>query len=139
MVLAPGKTFGLIEEKDKAPRNRNLIPKKVGKIPGNRGIVLTRFKTFFMPLDFENKASYLTLFLQVFKFFLNHYLKIIFWRLKFEFTFQTTHHKSTNATTCVHKHVATLMLDFNLKKIFFYLCFYERKTINRNHFTLFRK
>ena len=31
------------------------------------------------------------------------------------------------------------MLDFNLKKIFFYLCFYEHKTINRNYFTLFRK
>ena len=32
VVLAPEKTFGLIEEKDKAPRNGNLIPKKVRKI-----------------------------------------------------------------------------------------------------------
>ena len=56
MILAPEKTFGLIEKKDKAPRNRNLIPKKVGKIPGKRGIVLTRLKTFSKPLDFENKA-----------------------------------------------------------------------------------
>ena len=38
----------------------NLIPKKVGKIPGKKGIVLMRLKTFFKPLDFENKASYLT-------------------------------------------------------------------------------
>ena len=60
MVLAPKKTFGLIEEKDKAPRNRNLILKKVGKIPEMRGIVLTRLKIFSKPLDFENKASYLT-------------------------------------------------------------------------------
>ena len=60
MVLAPKKTFGLIEEKDKALRNRNLIPKKIGKIPRKRDIVLTRLKTFSNPLDFENKASYLT-------------------------------------------------------------------------------
>ena len=58
MVLAPKKTFGLIEEKDKAPTNRNLIPKKVGKIPGKRGIVLTCLKTFSKPLDFKNKASF---------------------------------------------------------------------------------
>ena len=38
----------------------NLIPKKVGKIPGKRGIVLTCLKTFSKPLDFKNKASYLT-------------------------------------------------------------------------------
>ena len=49
----------MIEKKDKAPRNKNLIPKKVGKIPGRRCIVLTRLKTFSKPLDFENKASYL--------------------------------------------------------------------------------
>ena len=55
MVLAPKKTFRLIEEKDKAQRNRNLIPKKVEKIPGKRDIVLTRLKTFSKPLDFENK------------------------------------------------------------------------------------
>ena len=60
MVLAPEKAFRLIEEKDKAPRSRNLIPKKVGKIPGKRDIVLTRLKTFSKPLDFKNKASYLT-------------------------------------------------------------------------------
>ena len=60
MVYLLEKTFALIEEKDKAPRNRNLIPKKVGKIPGKRGIVLTRLKTFSKPLDFENKTSYLT-------------------------------------------------------------------------------
>ena len=60
MALAPKKDFGLIEEKDKAPINRNLIPKMVGKIPGKRGIVLTRLKTFSKPLNFENKASYLT-------------------------------------------------------------------------------
>ena len=60
VVLAPKKTFRLIEEKDKTSRNRNLILKKVGKIPGKRGIVLTRLKTFSKPLDFENKASYLT-------------------------------------------------------------------------------
>ena len=62
MVLAPKKTFGLIErkKKDKAPRNRNLILKKVGKIPGKRGTVLMRLKTFSKPLDFGNKASYLT-------------------------------------------------------------------------------
>ena len=36
VVLAPENTFGLIEEKGKAPRNRNLIPKKVEKIPGKR-------------------------------------------------------------------------------------------------------
>ena len=53
-------TFELIKEKDKALRIRNLIPKKVGKIPGKRGIVLTCLKTFSMPLDFENKTSYLT-------------------------------------------------------------------------------
>ena len=47
MVLLPEKTFRLIKEKDKAPRNRNLITKKVGKFPGKRGIVLTRLKTFF--------------------------------------------------------------------------------------------
>ena len=50
----------MIEKKDKAPRNRNLIPKKIEKIPEKRGIVLTRLKTFSKPLDFENKASYLT-------------------------------------------------------------------------------
>jgi len=50
----------LIEEKDNALRNRNLIPKNVAKIPEKRGIVLTRFKTFSKPLDFENKESYLT-------------------------------------------------------------------------------
>ena len=50
----------MIEEKDKALRNRNLIPKKVRKILGKRGIVITHLKTFSMPLDFENKASYLT-------------------------------------------------------------------------------
>ena len=60
VVLAPENTFGLIEEKGKAPRNRNLIPKKVGKIPRKKGIVLTHLKTFSKPLDFENKASYLT-------------------------------------------------------------------------------
>ena len=49
-----------MEEKDKAPRNRNLISKKVEKIPRKRGIVLTRLKTFPKPLDFDNKASYLT-------------------------------------------------------------------------------
>ena len=78
VVLLPKKTFRLIKEKDKAPRNRNLITKKVGKFPGKKGIVLTCLKTFSKPLDFENNASYLTFFLQVFKFFLNHYLKIIF-------------------------------------------------------------
>ena len=60
MVLLLEKTFKLIEEKDKASRNRNLIPKKVEKIPGKKGIVLTCLKTFSKPLDFENKASYLT-------------------------------------------------------------------------------
>ena len=60
MILAPEKTFRLIKEKDKAPRNRNLITKKVGKFPGKKGIVLTCLKTFSKPLDFENKASYLT-------------------------------------------------------------------------------
>ena len=50
----------MIEEKDNAPRNWNLIPKKVEKIPGKSGIVLTRLKTFSKPLDFKNKASYLT-------------------------------------------------------------------------------
>ena len=78
MALAPGKTFGLIEEKDKAPRNRNLIPKKVEKIPRKRGIVLTRLKTFSKTLDFENKASYLTFVFASFPIFLKHYLKIIF-------------------------------------------------------------
>ena len=58
MVLLLEKTFKLIEEKDKASRNRNLIPKKVRKIPRKRGIVLTRLKTFSKPLDFENKASF---------------------------------------------------------------------------------
>ena len=38
----------------------NLIPKKVGKILEKRGIVLTCLKTFSNPLDFKNKASYLT-------------------------------------------------------------------------------
>jgi hypothetical protein len=38
----------------------NLIPKKVGKIPGKRGIILTCLKTFSKPLDFKNKASHLT-------------------------------------------------------------------------------
>ena len=126
-------------KKDKAPINRNLILKKVEKIPGKTGIVLTRLKTFSKPLDFKNKASYLTFIFASFQILLSHYLKIIFWRLIFEFIFQTTHHKSTNATACLRKHVATLMLDFNLRKIFFYLCFYEDKTINRNYFTLFRK
>ena len=60
MVLAPGKTFRLIEEKGKASRNRNLIPKKVEKIPEKRDSVLTRLKTFSNPLDFKNKTSYLT-------------------------------------------------------------------------------
>ena len=60
MVLLLEKTFKLIEEKDKASRIRNLIPKKVRKIPGRRGIVLMRLKTFSKLLDFENKASYLT-------------------------------------------------------------------------------
>ena len=56
VVLAPKKTFGLIEKKkDKAPRNRNLISKKVGKFPGKRCIVLMCLKTFSKPLDFENK------------------------------------------------------------------------------------
>ena len=50
----------MIKEKDKALINRNLILKKVGKISGNKGIVLTRLKTFSKPLDFEIKASYLT-------------------------------------------------------------------------------
>jgi len=56
VVLPPEKTFGLIEKKVKTPINRNLIPKKGRKIPGKRGIVLTRLKTFSKPLDFENKA-----------------------------------------------------------------------------------
>ena len=60
MVLAPEKTSRLIKKKDKAPKNRNLTPKKVGKILGKRGIVLTCLKTFSKPLDFKNKASYLT-------------------------------------------------------------------------------
>ena len=60
VVLALKRTFVLIEKKDKAPRNRNLIPKKIEKILGKRGIVLTRLKTFSKPLNFENKASYLT-------------------------------------------------------------------------------
>ena len=60
MVLLPEKTFRLIKEKDKAPRNRNLIPEKVEKILGKRGIILTCLKTFSKNLDFENKASYLT-------------------------------------------------------------------------------
>ena len=60
VVLLPEKTFRLIKEKDKAPRNMNLIPKKVGKIPGKRGIVLTCLKTFSKPLEFDNKISYLT-------------------------------------------------------------------------------
>ena len=61
VVLAPEKDFCIDRgKKDKAPRNRNLIPKKVRKIPEKRGIVLTRLKTFSKPLDFENKASYLT-------------------------------------------------------------------------------
>ena len=68
MVLLPEKTFRLIKEKDKAPRNRNLIPKKVEKIPRRRGIVLTRLKTFCKPLDFENKASYLTFVFASFQF-----------------------------------------------------------------------
>jgi len=50
----------LIEEKDKAPINRNLNPKKVRKFPRKKGIVLTRLKTFSKPLNFENNASYLT-------------------------------------------------------------------------------
>ena len=58
----------MIEEKDKAPRNRNLIPKKVGKISRKRGIVLTRLKTFSKPLDFENKAPYLTFVFPSFQF-----------------------------------------------------------------------
>ena len=68
MVLTPEKAFALIEEKDKAPRNRNLISKNVGKIPRKRGIVLTRLKTFSKPLDFENKASYLTFVFASFQF-----------------------------------------------------------------------
>ena len=68
MVLLPEKTFRLIKEKDKAPRNRNLILKKVGKIPGKRDIVLTRLKTFSIPLDFENKASYLAFVFASFQF-----------------------------------------------------------------------
>ena len=55
VVLASKKTFGLIEKKDKAPRNRNLIPKKVGKILGKRGIVLTRLKTFSKPLILKTR------------------------------------------------------------------------------------
>ena len=61
-------TFGLIEEKDKALRNRNLIPKNVGKISGKRVNILTRLKTFSKPLDFENKASYLTFVFASFQF-----------------------------------------------------------------------
>ena len=68
MVLLPEKTFRLIKEKDKAPRNRNLITKKVGKFPGKKGIVLTCLKTFSKPLDFENKASYLTFVFASFQF-----------------------------------------------------------------------
>ena len=128
-----------IDREKRAPRNRNLFLKKVGKIPRKGGIVLTRLKTFSKPLDFENKASYPTFIFASFRILLGHYVKIIFWRLRFEFIFQTTHHKSTNAMACMRKHVATLMLDFNLKKIFFYLCFDEHKKINRNCFTLFRK
>ena len=60
MVLLLEKTFGLIKQKDNTPKNRNLILKKVGKIPRKRGIVLMRLKTFSKPLDFGNKASYLT-------------------------------------------------------------------------------
>ena len=52
VVLAPKNTFGMIKEKDKALKNRNLIPKKIGKFPGKRGIALTRLKTFSKPLDF---------------------------------------------------------------------------------------
>ena len=33
VVLAPKKTFAMIEEKDKAPRNRNLIPKRSERFP----------------------------------------------------------------------------------------------------------
>ena len=75
----PENTFGLIKEKDKALRNRNLIPKKVRKIPGKRGIVLTYLKTFSKPLDFENKASYLTFVFASFHIlFKKNYLKTIF-------------------------------------------------------------
>ena len=42
VVLTPEKAFALIEEKDKAPRNRNLILKKVRKISEKRDIVLMR-------------------------------------------------------------------------------------------------
>ena len=59
MVLLLEKTFKLIEEKDKASRNRNLSPKKVRKIPEKRGIVLMLLKTISKPMDFENKESYL--------------------------------------------------------------------------------
>ena len=52
MVLLLEKTFKLIEEKDKASRNRNLSPKKVRKIPEKRGIVLTRLKIFFLAFEF---------------------------------------------------------------------------------------
>ena len=52
VVLLPEKTFRLIKEKDKAPRNMNLIPKKVEKIPRRRGIVLTRLKIFFLAFEF---------------------------------------------------------------------------------------
>ena len=75
MVLLPEKTFRLIKEKDKAPRNRNLSPKKVRKIPGRRGIVLTRLKTFSKPLDFEIKASYLTFVFASFQIILNPLLE----------------------------------------------------------------
>ena len=57
VVLAPKKDFCIDRG---VPRNRNLILKKVGKIPGKRGIVLTHLKTFSKPLDFESKASYVT-------------------------------------------------------------------------------
>jgi len=56
----------LIKEKDKTPRNMSLIPKKVGKIPGKRGIVLTCLKTFSKPLDFKNKASFVFANFQIF-------------------------------------------------------------------------
>ena len=60
VVLAPEKDFWIDRGKRQSSKKQEFNPEKGRKNPEKRGIVLTRLKTFSKPLDFENKASYLT-------------------------------------------------------------------------------
>jgi hypothetical protein len=46
---------------------------------------------------------------------------------KFKFWIKTRQYKKINAPACMQQHVPSLMMNFNLMKNYFSLCFYEYK------------